>query len=153
MLLRDKWQIRIVATVIPIEIVWFWTLLTALAFVVCTVFLRAACLAANGVNQVANQGSPIPLPDYKEATVNILFAALTFALLKLLFLEMGISESQILSTIASTLATLVFVFLVAVHLPWLQGTRRSLLVLASCFYVIVLMLLAMATRGLIALVG
>ncbi len=136
-----------------IEVVWVWALLTALCLVICTVVLRAACLAANGVNRVTDQGPPIPMPDYLEATVNVLVAAIMFALVRRAFFEVGLHENEVLLRIASTIATLVFAFLIAVHLPWQRGTRRSLPVLASCFYVILLMSIGVAGRELVALVA
>lgn len=135
---------------LPIEIVWMWMLLAALGLVVCTVFLRAACVAANGVNQLTDHGAPIPIPSYLEATVNILFAALMFVLVRQSFFELGLPENAVILPIVSTIATLVFTFLVAIHLPWQRGTRRSLLVLAGCFYVISLMSIGAATRDLVA---
>lgn len=135
---------------LPIEIVWMWILLAGLGLVICTVFLRAACLAANSVNELTDQGAPIPIPSYIEATVNVLFAAFMFVLVRQSFFEMGLPENAIVLPIASTIATLVFTFLVAIHLPWQRGTRRSLLVLAGCFYVISLMSIGAATHDLVA---
>lgn len=128
----------------PDEVMWFIVLLAAIFYVASCFLLRLSCQLANCVGQMGGKNLRVRIPGYGTALLILIAACLIMGLLQSAATEMlslfdgDYFDGKFFDVLATVASLLIFTLMVSVCLRSEQQTPRSLALLASAIYVIII---------------